>query len=106
MGRANSPAGATSEPPAELEADEAVCVCVPTNRRKKERVQRQPSCVDDTRIDADAIVDTIVRSQDFDSSSTEGQTAQPRLGVNHRVCGCEKLNHPSGHQGATLQKEV
>lgn len=45
----------------------------PTNRRKKEPVEKQPSCVDDTRIDADAIVDTIVKSQDFDSSNNEGR---------------------------------
>uniref|UniRef100_A0A669BTV3 Estrogen-induced osteoclastogenesis regulator 1b n=1 Tax=Oreochromis niloticus TaxID=8128 RepID=A0A669BTV3_ORENI len=42
-----------------------------SSRRKKEPVERQPSCVDDTRIDADAIVDTIVKSQDFDSSNNE-----------------------------------
>uniref|UniRef100_A0A3Q4G9E9 Estrogen-induced osteoclastogenesis regulator 1b n=1 Tax=Neolamprologus brichardi TaxID=32507 RepID=A0A3Q4G9E9_NEOBR len=42
-----------------------------SSRRKKEPVEKQPSCVDDTRIDADAIVDTIVKSQDFDSSNNE-----------------------------------
>ncbi|XP_030599200.1 protein FAM102A-like isoform X2 [Archocentrus centrarchus] len=42
-----------------------------SSRRKKEPVQRTPSCVDDTRIDADVIVDTIVKSQDFDSSNNE-----------------------------------
>uniref|UniRef100_A0A3B4YL94 Estrogen-induced osteoclastogenesis regulator 1b n=1 Tax=Seriola lalandi dorsalis TaxID=1841481 RepID=A0A3B4YL94_SERLL len=41
----------------------------PDNRRKKDTVQRQPSCVDDTRIDADDIVEKIVQSQNFSDSS-------------------------------------
>lgn len=45
------------------------------NRRKKDSVERQPSCVDNTRIDADDIVEKIVQSQNFsDSSSNEGRT--------------------------------
>lgn len=47
---------------------------LPCNRRKKDTVERQPSCVDDTRIDADDIVEKIVQSQNFsDSSNNEGQ---------------------------------
>lgn len=44
-------------------------------------MERQPSCVDDTRIDADAIVDTIVKSQDFDSSNNEGQPESRLVGL-------------------------
>ncbi|XP_068561808.1 early estrogen-induced gene 1 protein isoform X2 [Cebidichthys violaceus] len=40
-----------------------------SSRRKKDTVERQPSCVDDTRIDADHIVDKIVQSQNFSDSS-------------------------------------
>ncbi|XP_040054083.1 early estrogen-induced gene 1 protein [Gasterosteus aculeatus] len=40
-----------------------------SSRRKKESVEKQPSCVDDTRIDADDIVDKIVQSQNFSDSS-------------------------------------
>ncbi|KAK9533034.1 hypothetical protein VZT92_010389 [Zoarces viviparus] len=40
-----------------------------SSRRKKDSVERQPSCVDDTRIDADDIVDKIVQSQNFSDSS-------------------------------------
>ncbi|XP_054468347.1 early estrogen-induced gene 1 protein-like [Anoplopoma fimbria] len=40
-----------------------------SSRRKKDTVERQPSCVDDTRIDADDIVDKIVQSQNFSDSS-------------------------------------
>ncbi|XP_034566278.1 protein FAM102A [Notolabrus celidotus] len=40
-----------------------------SSRRKKDNVQRQPSCVDDTRIDADAIVEKIIQSQNFSDSS-------------------------------------
>ncbi|CAJ1071037.1 protein FAM102A [Xyrichtys novacula] len=40
-----------------------------SSRRKKDTVQRQPSCVDDTRIDADAIVEKIIQSQNFSDSS-------------------------------------
>lgn len=32
-------------------------------------MERQPSCVDDTRIDADDIVEKIVQSQNFSDSS-------------------------------------
>uniref|UniRef100_A0A7N8XWN7 Estrogen-induced osteoclastogenesis regulator 1b n=1 Tax=Mastacembelus armatus TaxID=205130 RepID=A0A7N8XWN7_9TELE len=39
------------------------------NRRKKDTVERQPSCVDDTRIDADDIVEKIVQSQNFSDIS-------------------------------------
>ncbi|XP_041667272.1 family with sequence similarity 102 member Ab [Cheilinus undulatus] len=39
------------------------------SRRKKDSVQRQPSCVDDTRIDADDIVEKIIQSQNFSDSS-------------------------------------
>uniref|UniRef100_A0A3Q0RSI4 Estrogen-induced osteoclastogenesis regulator 1b n=1 Tax=Amphilophus citrinellus TaxID=61819 RepID=A0A3Q0RSI4_AMPCI len=78
VGGANSP----PEEPTELQYEITMksCLCFrrevfscfcPTNRRKKEPVQRTPSCVDDTRIDADVIVDTIVKSQDFDSSNNE-----------------------------------
>lgn len=53
---------------------------LPCNRRKKDTVERQPSCVDDTRIDADDIVEKIVQSQNFsDSSNNEGQT-EPQFG--------------------------
>ncbi|KAG7235550.1 hypothetical protein INR49_002597 [Caranx melampygus] len=40
-----------------------------SSRRKKDTVQRQHSCVDDTRIDADDIVEKIVQSQNFSDSS-------------------------------------
>ncbi|XP_041825503.1 protein FAM102A-like [Melanotaenia boesemani] len=40
-----------------------------SSRRKKDAVERQPSCVDDTRIDADDIVEKIVQSQNFSDSS-------------------------------------
>ncbi|XP_053195337.1 protein FAM102A [Scomber japonicus] len=40
-----------------------------SSRRKKDNVERQPSCVDDTRIDADDIVEKIVQSQNFSDSS-------------------------------------
>ncbi|XP_029371441.1 protein FAM102A-like [Echeneis naucrates] len=40
-----------------------------SSRRKKVTVERQPSCVDDTRIDADDIVEKIVQSQNFSDSS-------------------------------------
>ncbi|KAI3361622.1 hypothetical protein L3Q82_001936 [Scortum barcoo] len=39
------------------------------SRRKKDTVKRQPSCVDDTRIDADDIVEKIVQSQNFSDNS-------------------------------------
>ncbi|XP_034751422.1 protein FAM102A [Etheostoma cragini] len=43
-----------------------------SSRRKKDTVEKQPSCVDDTRIDADDIVEKIVQSQNFyDSSNKE-----------------------------------
>ncbi|XP_028273226.1 protein FAM102A-like [Parambassis ranga] len=43
-----------------------------SSRRKKNTVERQPSCVDDTRIDAGDIVEKIVQSQNFsDSSNSE-----------------------------------
>ncbi|KAE8284746.1 Protein FAM102A [Larimichthys crocea] len=40
-----------------------------SSRRKKDTVERQPSCVDDTRIDADDIVEKIVQSQNFSDNS-------------------------------------
>ncbi|KAJ4926062.1 hypothetical protein JOQ06_008246 [Pogonophryne albipinna] len=40
-----------------------------SSRRKKDQVERQPSCVDDTRIDAGDIVEKIVQSQNFSDSS-------------------------------------
>ncbi|KAM9322460.1 early estrogen-induced gene 1 protein-like isoform 2-T2 [Pholidichthys leucotaenia] len=40
-----------------------------SSRRKKDQVERQRSCVDDTRIDADDIVEKIVQSQNFSDSS-------------------------------------
>lgn len=39
-----------------------------SSRRKQEAVERQPSCVDDTRLDADDIVDKIIQSQNFSES--------------------------------------
>ncbi|XP_068608858.1 early estrogen-induced gene 1 protein-like [Brachionichthys hirsutus] len=43
-----------------------------SSRRKKAHVERQPSCVDDTRVDADDIVEKIVQSQNFsDRSNSE-----------------------------------
>ncbi|XP_037607823.1 protein FAM102A isoform X1 [Sebastes umbrosus] len=42
-----------------------------SSRRKKTTVERQPSCVDDTRIDADDIVEKIVQSQNFSDSSDD-----------------------------------
>uniref|UniRef100_A0A7N6AWR8 C2 NT-type domain-containing protein n=1 Tax=Anabas testudineus TaxID=64144 RepID=A0A7N6AWR8_ANATE len=42
---------------------------LPNNRRKKDSVERQPSCVDDTRIDADDIVEKIIQSQNFSDIS-------------------------------------
>ncbi|KAM4527500.1 early estrogen-induced gene 1 protein-like isoform 2-T2 [Odontesthes bonariensis] len=40
-----------------------------SSRRKKDHVERQPSCVDDTRIDAENIVEKIMQSQNFSDSS-------------------------------------
>ncbi|XP_026195308.1 protein fam102ab isoform X2 [Anabas testudineus] len=40
-----------------------------SSRRKKDSVERQPSCVDDTRIDADDIVEKIIQSQNFSDIS-------------------------------------
>ncbi|XP_051794219.1 protein FAM102A-like [Acanthochromis polyacanthus] len=40
-----------------------------SSRRKKDTVERQPSCVDDTRMDADDIVEKIVQSQNFSDTS-------------------------------------
>ncbi|XP_070706904.1 early estrogen-induced gene 1 protein-like [Pempheris klunzingeri] len=40
-----------------------------SSRRKKDTVERQPSCVADTRIDADDIVEKIVQSQNFSDRS-------------------------------------
>ncbi|MEQ2245640.1 hypothetical protein ILYODFUR_030036, partial [Ilyodon furcidens] len=42
-----------------------------SSRRKKDAVESQPSCVDDTRIDADDIVEKIVQSQNFSDSSRD-----------------------------------
>ncbi|XP_031143194.1 protein FAM102A [Sander lucioperca] len=42
-----------------------------SSRRKKDTVERQPNCVDDTRIDADDIVEKIVQSQNFSDSSNK-----------------------------------
>ncbi|KAM8873288.1 early estrogen-induced gene 1 protein-like [Synchiropus picturatus] len=68
-----------------------------SSRRKKESVQRQPSCVDDTRIDADDIVEMIVQSQNFSDSSNnedsnlqlfvskDGTTALSGTQLTHRV---------------------
>ncbi|XP_008423047.2 protein FAM102A-like [Poecilia reticulata] len=42
-----------------------------SSRRKKDAVQRQRSCVDDTRIDADDIVEKIVQSQNFSSGGND-----------------------------------
>lgn len=45
-------------------------------------MERQPSCVDDTRIDADDIVEKIVQSQNFsDSSNNEGWTEFQGYGI-------------------------
>lgn len=42
--------------------------------RKKDSVESHPTWVDDTRIDADDIVEKIMQSQDFtDGSNTEGE---------------------------------
>lgn len=55
---------------------------LPNNRRKKDTVERQPSCVDDTRIDADDIVEKIVQSQNFsDNSNNEGRYTVSVLGI-------------------------
>uniref|UniRef100_A0A087XJH0 Estrogen-induced osteoclastogenesis regulator 1b n=1 Tax=Poecilia formosa TaxID=48698 RepID=A0A087XJH0_POEFO len=42
-----------------------------SSRRKKDAVERQRSCVDDTRIDADDIVEKIVQSQNFSAGSSD-----------------------------------
>lgn len=48
--------------------------CPPCSRRKKDSVESHPTWVDDTRIDADDIVEKIMQSQDFtDGSNTEGE---------------------------------
>lgn len=45
-------------------------------------MERQPSCVDDTRIDADDIVEKIVQSQNFsDNSNNEGRYTVSVLGI-------------------------
>lgn len=47
-------------------------------RRKKDSVESHPTWVDDTRIDADDIVEKIMQSQDFtDGSNTEGELPAP-----------------------------
>ncbi|KAM7393381.1 hypothetical protein PAMA_008168 [Pampus argenteus] len=51
------------------------------HRRKKDTVERQPSCVDDTRIDADDIVEKIVQSQNFSDSSNNEVDSNLRLFV-------------------------
>ncbi|KAM9820087.1 early estrogen-induced gene 1 protein-like [Neosynchiropus ocellatus] len=68
-----------------------------SSRRKKEPVQRQPSCVDDTRINADDVVEMIVQSQNFSDSSNnedsnlqlfvskDGTTALSGTQLTHRV---------------------
>ncbi|XP_069774322.1 early estrogen-induced gene 1 protein-like isoform X2 [Narcine bancroftii] len=67
------------------------------SRRKKETVENQPTWVDDTRIDADDIVEKIVQSQDFtdvsnaeDSNlrlfvSRDGTTALSGIQLGNRV---------------------
>lgn len=61
--------------PLEVKLKKILIVFVFNNRRKKNTVERQPSCVDDTRIDAGDIVEKIVQSQNFsDSSNSEGQS--------------------------------
>lgn len=48
----------------------SLCSCF---RRKQDSVENHPTWVDDTRIDADDIVEKIVQSQDFaDVSNNEG----------------------------------
>ncbi|XP_061836635.1 early estrogen-induced gene 1 protein-like [Nerophis lumbriciformis] len=48
-----------------------------SSSRKKNMMERQHSCVDDTRIDADDIVEKIVQSQNFsDSSNNEDSNLQ------------------------------
>ncbi|KAM4532746.1 early estrogen-induced gene 1 protein-like [Fundulus diaphanus] len=42
-----------------------------SSRRKKDAVETRCSCVDDTRIDADDIVEKIVQSQNFSDSSSD-----------------------------------
>lgn len=42
-----------------------------SSRRKKDAVENQRSCVDDTRIDADDIVEKIVQSQNFSDGSSD-----------------------------------
>ncbi|KAM3599600.1 uncharacterized protein V6R79_008332 [Siganus canaliculatus] len=51
-----------------------------SSRRKKDTVERQPSCVDDTRIDADDVVEKIVQSQNF-SDSSDSEDSNLRLFV-------------------------
>ncbi|GCB64622.1 hypothetical protein scyTo_0009842 [Scyliorhinus torazame] len=51
------------------------------SRRKKEAAESRPTQVDDTRVDADDIVEEIVRSQDFSqSSNTEDSGLQLYVG--------------------------
>ncbi|XP_037121771.1 protein FAM102A isoform X1 [Syngnathus acus] len=48
-----------------------------SSRRKNDMMEKQHSCVDDTRIDADDIVEKIVRSQNFsDKSNNEDSNLQ------------------------------
>ncbi|XP_077594126.1 early estrogen-induced gene 1 protein-like [Stigmatopora nigra] len=48
-----------------------------SSRRKNGLLERQPSCVDDTRFDADDIVEKIVQSQNFsDTSNNEDSNLQ------------------------------
>lgn len=50
-------------------------------RRKKDSVESHPTRVDDTRIDADDIVEKIMQSQDFtDVSNTEGESMSLKRG--------------------------
>uniref|UniRef100_A0AAZ3SB12 C2 NT-type domain-containing protein n=1 Tax=Oncorhynchus tshawytscha TaxID=74940 RepID=A0AAZ3SB12_ONCTS len=51
------------------------------SRRKKDTVESQPTWVDDTRIDADDIVDKIIQSQNFADVSSHEEDSNLRLFV-------------------------
>uniref|UniRef100_A0A8C8F0X2 C2 NT-type domain-containing protein n=1 Tax=Oncorhynchus tshawytscha TaxID=74940 RepID=A0A8C8F0X2_ONCTS len=53
----------------------------PGTKRKKDTVESQPTWVDDTRIDADDIVDKIIQSQNFADVSSHEEDSNLRLFV-------------------------
>ncbi|XP_032425250.1 early estrogen-induced gene 1 protein [Xiphophorus hellerii] len=68
---AAQPPAAPSKPERPPPPSAAALLSHRSSRRKKDTVERQRSCVDDTRIDADDIVEKIVQSQNFSAGSSD-----------------------------------